>query len=122
MALLSATIGTANLRFQRMLGIEWNEIKAPCTARKKTAATWDTFSWKEMSRTQDLYERLEVSRRASPAAIKRAYRTLIEKYHPDRQPEHLKLWADGIAQQLNEAYSQLRDAESRAAYDQRHSI
>ena len=112
----------ANLRFQRMLGIEWNELSASRSSRPKAAATWDTFSWKEMTRTQDLYERLEISRRASPAAIKQAYRTLIEKYHPDRQPEHLKSWAGAIAQQLNEAYAMLRDAERRAAYDQRTSI
>ena len=112
----------ANLRFQRMLGIEWNEIRNSYYARAKAAASWDTFSWKEISQTQNFYERLEVSRRASPEAIKRAYRTLIEKYHPDRQPEHLKSWSEGIAKQLNEAYSILRDAKRRAAYDQRISI
>lgn len=105
-----------------MRGIEWHEIHEPCKSRAKSAPLRDAFSWHEIGGIQDLYARLEVSRCASQEVIKRAYRSLIEKYHPDRQPEHLRPWAVGIAQQLNEAYSMLKDAERRAAYDQRNYI
>jgi len=108
--------------FLHMRGIEWHDINDLRKAPAKAATSRDVLTWHEIGRRQNLYERLEVSRRASPAAIKRAYRTLIETYHPDRQPEHLRAWAEDVSKQLNEAYFMLKDAERRAAYDQHVSI
>ena len=77
------------------------------------------LEWRDISPPPDLYEILEVSRRASPEVIARAYRILIEKYHPDRHPPERKADVEPIAKQLNEAYSVLRDPIRRAEYDRR---
>lgn len=64
---------------------------------------------------QDYYEALGVSRDASDADFKKAYRKLAMQYHPDRNP------GDAAAEQkfkdVAEAYSVLSDGEKRAAYD-----
>ncbi len=65
---------------------------------------------------RDYYEILGVARNASDAEIKKAYRRMAQKYHPDRNPdndealEHFK--------EAKEAYEILSDAQKRAAYDQ----
>ena len=105
-----------------MHGIEWHDINDRRKAPAKAVASRDDLAWHEIGRRQNLYERLEVSRRASPETIKRSYRALVETYHPDRQPEHLRAWAEDVSKQLNEAYFMLKDAERRAAYDQHCSI
>ncbi len=63
----------------------------------------------------DYYKVLGVSRDASDDAIKRAYRKLARKYHPD-----VNTGADAaqMFQTVSEAYDVLRDPEKRAAYDQ----
>ncbi len=64
---------------------------------------------------KDYYETVGVSRSASADEIKRAYRKLARKYHPDVSKE-----ADAEARfkELGEAYAVLKDPEKRAAYDQ----
>ena len=64
---------------------------------------------------KDYYEILGVDRSADAAAIKKAYRKLAHKYHPDVSKD-----ADGEAKfkDVSEAYETLRDTEKRAAYDQ----
>lgn len=64
---------------------------------------------------QDYYEVLGVSREASDEEIKKAYRRLAMKYHPDRNNGDKA--AEEKFKQVGEAYSVLGDAQKRAAYD-----
>ncbi len=64
----------------------------------------------------DYYEILEVDRSASFEEIKKAYRKLALKYHPDRNPDDKE--AEEKFKQINEAYQVLSDKEKRALYDQ----
>ncbi|PWY55133.1 molecular chaperone DnaJ [Legionella qingyii] len=65
---------------------------------------------------QDYYELLEVSRTASDAEIKKAYRRLAMKYHPDRNAGDSA--AEEKFKEIQNAYSVLSDPQKRAAYDQ----
>jgi curved DNA-binding protein len=64
---------------------------------------------------QDYYEALEVPRTASSEDIRRAYRNLARKYHPDVNKEP---GAEDRFKEISEAYEVLRDEEKRARYDQ----
>ncbi len=64
---------------------------------------------------KDYYEVMGVARDASSDEIKRAYRRLARKYHPDVSKEND---AEARFKELGEAYEVLRDPEKRAAYDQ----
>lgn len=65
---------------------------------------------------KDYYEILGVSRDASDEAIKKAYRKLAMKYHPDRNPGDHQ--AEERFKEVKDAYEVLSDAQKRAAYDQ----
>ena len=65
---------------------------------------------------KDYYEVLGLNRDASEDDIKKAYRKLAMKYHPDRNPESPK--AEERFKEAKEAYEVLTDAGKRAAYDQ----
>lgn len=64
---------------------------------------------------RDYYEVLGVNRDASEEEIKKAYRKLAMKYHPDRNPDNAK--AEGQFKEAKEAYEILSDSDKRAAYD-----
>lgn len=65
---------------------------------------------------RDYYEILKVARNASDAEIKKAYRRLAMKYHPDRNPDDEA--AEEQFKEVQEAYDVLADAKKRTAYDQ----
>src|SRR6266700_2469227 len=64
---------------------------------------------------KDYYETLGVSRGADAEEVKRAYRKLARKYHPDVSKEKN---AEAKFKDVQEAYEVLRDSDKRAAYDQ----
>jgi molecular chaperone DnaJ len=65
---------------------------------------------------RDYYEVLELQRAATEADIKKAYRRLAMKHHPDRNPNDHE--AEARFKEAKEAYEVLSDAHKRAAYDQ----
>ena len=65
---------------------------------------------------KDYYEVLGVKRDASEDELKKAYRKLAMKWHPDRNPDNPK--AEEHFKEAKEAYEILTDAQKRAAYDQ----
>ena len=65
---------------------------------------------------KDFYEVLGVNRDASEDDIKKSYRKLAMKYHPDRNPDNPK--SEAQFKEAKEAYEILTDANKRAAYDQ----
>ena len=64
---------------------------------------------------KDYYELLEVSRDCNGDDLKKAYRKLAMKYHPDRNPNDKS--AEAKFKEINEAYEVLKDEQKRAAYD-----
>lgn len=65
---------------------------------------------------RDYYEVLGVAKNASEAELKKAYRRLAMKYHPDRNPDDKK--AEEKFKEAKEAHEVLSDSQKRAAYDQ----
>lgn len=65
---------------------------------------------------RDYYEVLEVEKNAAEADIKKAYRKMAMKYHPDRNPDDKE--AEAKFKEVNEAYQVLSDKQQRASYDQ----
>ena len=65
---------------------------------------------------RDYYEVLGVEKNADDAAIKKAYRALAKKYHPDVNPGDAE--AEKKFKEASEAYAVLSDPEKRRQYDQ----
>ncbi|MCC7412089.1 MAG: molecular chaperone DnaJ [Gammaproteobacteria bacterium] len=65
---------------------------------------------------RDYYEVLGVTRNASEAELKKAFRRLAMKHHPDRNPDDAA--AEGKFKEAKEAFEILSDSRKRAAYDQ----
>ena len=64
---------------------------------------------------QDYYEILGIERDSSKSEIKKAYRKLALKYHPDKNPDKK---AEEKFKEISEAYAVLYDDEKRKLYDQ----
>ena len=65
---------------------------------------------------RDYYEVLGVDKNADDAALKKAYRALAKKYHPDMNPGDKE--AEKKFKEASEAYAVLSDPEKRRQYDQ----
>ena len=65
---------------------------------------------------RDYYEILGVNRSASADELKKAYRKIALKYHPDKNPDDKE--AEKIFKEAAEAYSILSDSKKKAQYDQ----
>ncbi len=66
--------------------------------------------------SKNFYEVLGVSKQSSPDDIKKAYRNLAKKYHPDQNKDNKD--AESKFKEINEAYDILKDPQKRAAFDQ----
>ncbi len=69
-----------------------------------------------MADKRDYYEVLGLNKGAGEAEIKKAYRSLAKKYHPDVNPGNAD--AEAKFKEINEAYAVLSDADKKAKYDQ----
>ena len=68
-----------------------------------------------MADKRDYYEVLGVDKNADDAALKKAYRAIAKKYHPDVNPSKE---AEAIFKEASEAYTVLSDPDKRRQYDQ----
>ncbi|EKX32370.1 hypothetical protein GUITHDRAFT_51149, partial [Guillardia theta CCMP2712] len=66
----------------------------------------------------DYYTMLGVKKNADEATLKKAYRKLALKMHPDRNPPEKKEQAEKDFREMSEAYHVLSDPEKRKIYDQ----
>ena len=69
-----------------------------------------------MADKRDYYEVLGIDKGADEGSIKKAYRNLAKKYHPDMNPGNAE--AEQRFKEVNEAYSVLSDPDKKAKYDQ----
>ena len=76
----------------------------------------DCYTRKTMARIHTHYDNLKVARNAPPEVIRAAYKTLSQKYHPDRNPGSKD--AVRIIQIINNAYEVLSDPVKRREHDE----
>lgn len=70
-----------------------------------------------MAQKRDYYEVLGVDKNATDEELKKAYRKMAKKYHPDANPDNKKE-AEAKFKEVNEAYETLSDSQKRKMYDQ----
>jgi len=71
-----------------------------------------------MTTKRDYYETLGIKKNATLEEVKKAYRELALRYHPDRVPHEQKKEAEEKFKEISEAYAVLSDSQKRALYDQ----
>jgi curved DNA-binding protein CbpA len=98
-----------------MAEIKWRDLSSTDNQAKR-----QFFRWTEIQPRPSLYDLLEVSSTASLEVIKAAYRVLMEKHHPDKNPGHRRSWAEEISRELNHAYAVLSNPQKRREYDRDH--
>lgn len=69
-----------------------------------------------MADKRDYYEVLGIKKGASDSEIKKAYRSMAKKYHPDMNPGDKE--AEKKFKEVNEAYAVLSDEKKKSIYDQ----
>ena len=67
---------------------------------------------------QSYYDILGVDKSASQEEIKKKWKALQLKYHPDKLPEEKKAWGETMIKEVNEAYAVISNPEKRQMYDQ----
>eukprot|EP00008_Paramoeba_atlantica_P009998 CAMPEP_0201482110 /NCGR_PEP_ID=MMETSP0151_2-20130828/6372_1 /ASSEMBLY_ACC=CAM_ASM_000257 /TAXON_ID=200890 /ORGANISM="Paramoeba atlantica, Strain 621/1 / CCAP 1560/9" /LENGTH=478 /DNA_ID=CAMNT_0047864633 /DNA_START=175 /DNA_END=1611 /DNA_ORIENTATION=- len=115
---ITNTSGYLSANFETEFGNEKRIGNGIRNEKEKENERWGKrlFHSSGSKRERDYYDILEVARTASESEIKKAYRKLALKYHPDTNkgdPE-----AEGKFAELSEAYEVLRDEEKRKTYDQ----
>lgn len=100
-----------------MQSIKWHDLLP-----EKDIPQSQACRWTERPVEKSLYQLLEVSSSASPEVIRAAYRALMEKHHPDKNPEHRRSLAEEISCLLNHAYAVLSNPQKRRMYDLAHGI
>ena len=70
-----------------------------------------------MSKIRTHYDNLQVSWKASPEVIRAAYKSLVQKWHPDRHPDKREE-AERVLRIINQAYEVLSDPIQRERHDQ----
>lgn len=73
-----------------------------------------------MSKEPNYYRILGITPLADDQEIKRAYRMLVKRYHPDVVPPDRREWAREQMTRINAAYQVLQDPQRRAKYDRQH--
>lgn len=68
--------------------------------------------------SEDYYEILQIHHKAEPEIIRAAYRRLVQKYHPDKNPEYSSEM-DECMKKISMAYAVLKDPERRTTYDRK---
>jgi len=70
----------------------------------------------------DFYRLLEVDPKASPEVVNKAYRALVQKFHPDQYHVSNKARMEARMKAINHAYETISDPQSRRAYDRQRRI
>jgi len=89
--------------------IVWKEVRVD-----NSRVMWDNITACPGS---SYYEVLGLPVSASQLQIKKAYRAMMLKYHPDKRPDTQKQWATDIASLINRAYEVLSNPLTRTQYD-----